>query len=73
MAKEGHEGPGGDPLFNAVDTERVAKHVRGDWLSDSGLVGHLLDKPLDGPGGHTGAIVLGKAVLNEPPDPIGHG
>ena len=30
MAKEGHEGPGGDALLDAVDTERVPEHMWSD-------------------------------------------
>jgi hypothetical protein len=29
MAKQGHQSPGGDSLFDAVDRESVAKDMRG--------------------------------------------
>ena len=49
MAKEGHEGPGGDPLFDAVDLKGMAKDMGGDGLGDPGFVGHFFDDPLNGP------------------------
>lgn len=73
MGKEGHQSPSGDPLLDAVDAECMAKDVRSDGLGDPGFVGHFLDNPLNGAGTHARAVVLGKMVVNQPPDPIGHG
>ena len=64
MAKERHEGPGGDPFLDAVDAECMAKHVRGDRLGDPGFVGHSLDDPLNGAGTDAGIIMLSKMMID---------
>ena len=73
MAKKGHQRSGRNPLLDAIDTERMAKHMGGNGFGDLGFVGHLFDDPLKGSGGHAGAVVFSKLIFNKPADSIGHG
>jgi hypothetical protein len=73
MAQEGNESPDRDTFFDAIDREGMSKDVRSNGFGDPGLVGNLLDDPLNGTDAHVCVVVFGKVVLNQPPHPLGHG
>ena len=73
MAQEGHESPGRDTFFNAVNREGMSKDVRSNGFGDPGLVGNLFYYPLNGTDAHVCVVVFGKVVLNQPSHPVRHG